>query len=66
MQKHPSLSLIEHFQNVSDPRVNRTKDHDLIDILIIAVCTLLCGGETFNDMRISARPRRSGSKTFCN
>lgn len=50
MQKHPTLSLIEHFKDLPDPRVNRTKDHALIDVLVIAVCTLLCGGETFNDM----------------
>ena len=50
MQTHPKRGLAEHFKSVSDPRVNRTKDHDLIDILIISVCMLLCAGETFNDM----------------
>jgi hypothetical protein len=50
MLKHPKLSLIEHFQKLPDPRVNRTKEHDLIDVLIIAVCCLLCAGESFNDM----------------
>jgi len=39
-------SLPEHFREMPDPRVNRTKDHDLIDILVIAICTLLCGGES--------------------
>lgn len=43
---HPKLSLIEHFQALADPRVNRTKDHDLMDILVIAVCTLLCAGRS--------------------
>ena len=47
---HPHLSLIEHFKDLPDPRVDRTKDHDLIDILIIAICALLCAAETFNDM----------------
>lgn len=50
MQSHPQLGLIEHFRNIPDPRVNRTKDHALVDVLVIAVCTLLCGGESFNDM----------------
>lgn len=39
---HPKLSLSEHFQDLPDPRINRTKDHDPIDILVIAVCTVLC------------------------
>ena len=50
MQRHSKLSLIDHFQQVTDPRINRTRDHELVDILVIAICTLLCGGETFNDM----------------
>jgi len=64
MQKHPKLSLIEHFKNLSDPRVDRTKDHDLIDVLIIAVCTLLCGGESFNDMEDFGYAKEEWFKTF--
>ena len=64
MQKHPKLSLIEHFQMLSDPRVDRTKDHDLIDVLIIAVCTLLCGGESFNDMEDFGYAKEDWFKTF--
>ena len=43
-------SLLDHFEHLPDPRISRTRYHDLIDVLVIAVCTLLCGGETFNDM----------------
>lgn len=64
MQTHPKLSLITHFQNLPDPRVNRTKDHDLIDILIIALCTLLCGGESFNDMEDFGHAKRDWFETF--
>ena len=64
MQNHPKLSLIEHFQDLPDPRVNRTKDHDLIDILVIAVCTLLCAGESFNDMEDFGLAKQDWFKTF--
>lgn len=47
-----------------DPRVNRTKDHDLSDILVIAVCTLLCGGESFNDMEDFGLAKRDWFATF--
>ncbi len=60
----PKLSLLEHFQTLSDPRVNRTKAHDLIDILIIAICTLLCGGEGFNDMEDFGHAKHDWFKTF--
>lgn len=62
---HPApQSLIAHFQDLPDPRINRTKDHDLIDVLVIAVCTLLCAGETFNDMEDFGLAKQDWFKTF--
>ena len=31
-------SLVEHFAELEDPRIERTKLHQLSDILVIAVC----------------------------
>lgn len=64
MHTHPKLSLITHFRNLPDPRVNRTRDHDLIDLLVIAICTLLCGGESFNDMEDFGHAKHDWFKTF--
>lgn len=64
MQTHPELSLIEHFKHLADPRIDRTKDHDLIDILVIAVCTMLCAGESFNDMADFGHAKYEWFKTF--
>lgn len=61
---HPKLSLIEHFKDLPDPRVQRTQDHDLIDILVVAVCTLLCAGESFNDMEDFGKAKQDWFKTF--
>ncbi len=66
MQKHPKLSLIAHFQDLPDPRVNRTKDHELIDVLTIAICTLLCAGESFNDMEDFGAAKEDWFRTFLN
>ena len=60
----PQLSLIAHFQDLPDPRVERTKAHDLIDILVIAICTLLCAGESFNDMADFGHAKHDWFKTF--
>lgn len=62
--EHPRLSLIAHFKELPDPRVDRTKDHDLIDILVIAICTLLCAGESFNDMEDFGKAKADWFKTF--
>lgn len=61
---HPKLSLIEHFKGLPDPRINRTKVHELMDILVIAICTLLCGGEGFNDMEDFGHAKGDWLKTF--
>ena len=58
------LSLIEHFKSLTDPRVNRTKEHELIDIMVIAICTLLCAGEGFNDMEDFGNAKEGWFKTF--
>jgi len=64
MQERAKLSLIEHFQDLKDPRVDRRKDHDLIDVLVIAVCCLLCAGESFNDMQEFGRAKEDWFRTF--
>ncbi len=45
-QSHPD-SLLFHFSIIEDPRIDRGKFHRLEDILIIAVCAMLCGAEHF-------------------
>jgi predicted transposase YbfD/YdcC len=64
MHLHPKLSLIESFKPMADPRVKRTREHELIDILVIALCSLLCGGETFNDMEDFGKAKEAWFKTF--
>lgn len=60
----PKLSLIAHFQDLPDPRADRIKDHDLIDMLVIAICTRLCAGESFNDMEDFGKAKETWFKTF--
>ena len=38
----PVTRLPEHFGQIDDPRVARTKQHLLIDILVIAICAVIC------------------------
>ena len=70
MQKHHStqepkiVSLITTLEEVPDPRVDRSRDHDLVDILVIALCTILVGGDSFYDMEEFAEIRLDWLKTF--
>ena len=64
MRTHPELSLVTHFQALPDPRTQREPEHKLIDILVIAICTQLCGGEGFNDMEEFGEAKHDWFKTF--
>ena len=59
-----NASIVEHCQTVQDPRIERTKQHPLLDILVIAVCTLLTGGEGFQDMELFGQSQHAWLQTF--
>ncbi len=63
-KEHSEISLLEHLKNLKDPRVNRTKRHELSDIMVIAICTLLCGGETYHDMEDFGETKEDWFRTF--
>jgi len=66
MQNRPSSSgnLKDHFGQLIDPRVGRAKRHELLDILLIAVCAMLCGAENFTDMAVFGRCKLPWFKTW--
>ncbi len=45
MAEPSSLSITAHFASIEDPRIERSKRHKLIDILVIAICAVICGAE---------------------
>ena len=47
-----SLQLHTHFQSIADPRTGPAQRHELLDILLIAVCARLCGAESFTDIAL--------------
>jgi hypothetical protein len=56
------LSLLKHFAGLEDPRVQRTRRHELPAILLIAFCAVLGGAETPSlPSRPSATPSSTGS-----
>lgn len=64
VSKTKIVSLLTILEEVPDPRVARTREHDLVELLVIALCTLLCRGESFYDMEEFARVRLAWLRTF--
>jgi len=50
MQKRKSPSIIDHFQELEDPRIDRHKRHSLVDIIVLTVCAVISGAETWEDI----------------
>ena len=58
------IRLLNAFAGVPDPRERREPQHLLGDILVIAVCTALCGQSAFTDMEDFARDHEHWLRTF--
>jgi predicted transposase YbfD/YdcC len=53
-----------HFESVEDPRVDRTKDHQLIDILFICVAATVAGADGPTDIEEFARVKLAWCRKF--
>ena len=42
MTKKPREVIEEHFSKVTDPRKDRTKEHKLTNIIVIAIRAVIC------------------------
>jgi len=58
------ISLIEHFADLPDPRIERTKLHALSDILVIAVSAVICGAEGWTDIEEFGKSKEEWLKQF--
>ena len=47
MSKKATPSLVEHLKLIPDPRIKRTQRHELMDILVIALCATICGADNW-------------------
>ena len=53
-------ALKEEIKNITEPRRTRYGNirHKLEDIIIIGLCTVMCGGEDFSDMEEFGKTRK--------
>ena len=60
----PSAGIREHFSDLGDPRIDRTKRHLLIDMVVIAICGVMCGAETWVDVENFGKAKFKWFKRF--
>jgi predicted transposase YbfD/YdcC len=50
MPTSPLASFQTYFADIEDPRVERTRRHELLDILVMAICAVICGADDWVDV----------------
>ena len=60
----PESSIWTYFADLEDPRVERNRDHPLINILSIAILAVICGADTWVDIERYGVAKRAWLATF--
>ena len=47
MGKSEGRSLLDYFEDLTDLRIDRSKRHQLLDIIAIASCAVICGADSW-------------------
>ena len=55
---------MKYFAELTDPRVERNREHLLEEILLIAIAAVLSGAESWNDIALYGEDKREWLKTF--
>jgi predicted transposase YbfD/YdcC len=58
------ITLQEHFANLQDPRVERTKHHQLLALITIALCAVMCGADTWVEVEEFGQAKRAWLETL--
>jgi predicted transposase YbfD/YdcC len=58
------VSIARHFADLPDPRIDRTKKHTLGDILVIALCAVVCGADSWEEVERFGAAKHDWLKRF--
>ena len=55
MKLRPKITIADHFSELEDPRIERTKRHKLIDIITITNCAVICNADGWTDIELGRK-----------
>lgn len=58
------VSSAAHFAALPDPRIARKRRHDLFDIVVLALCAVICGAEGWDDLHVPAHQSSHNQTTL--
>src|SRR6516225_8428293 len=57
------ITLHEHVASLEDPRVDRTKRHQFLAIITIALCAVICGADPWVEVAEFGKAKRAWLET---
>jgi hypothetical protein len=57
-------AIMKPFARIQDPRINRTKRHELIDVIFVAICGIICGARSWTEIELIANERIDWFRRF--
>lgn len=57
-------SLVTHFQALEDPRLERSRLHNLLDIVAITICAVICGADSWVDVEKYGQAKQDWLRRF--
>ncbi len=57
-------SILAYFGDLPDPRIERCKRHQLIDIIVIGICAVICSADSFVEMEEFGKAKQEWFETF--
>src|SRR5258708_1098396 len=64
MEEASRNTLQSMFESIEDPQVDRTKQHQLLDIILIAILGVLCGAEGWVEIETFGKTKEAWLNTF--
>lgn len=64
MASGPAAIVYQHFENITDPRVNRGKNHELLEMVFIALTATICGAQGWADVERFAKSKLAWFRQF--
>ena len=58
------ITLANSFITIQDPRIDRAKKHNIVDIIMITLCAVMCGVDHWEDIEWFAKVREDWFKKF--
>jgi predicted transposase YbfD/YdcC len=64
MLQRRTASIVEHFSELEDPRIERQKQHQLLDVIVIAICAVICGADDWVAIETFGRAKEGWFRRF--